>query len=149
MRLHRQCFLNHLHYTTGIQTGREHEYSRLEAMPWHKQGGRCSSVPTDPIPHTCHGVQSPADGTRCSGSSQHALGGCWCSHRCTDASTSMCHTQGLQWSRAEVRVVPRAEPPNARWWQWDSRGIPRRKQNRIGSWFKFIPPHFQAGTTGS
>lgn len=86
--------------------------------------GRSSSVPVEPIPHTCHGGQSPAGGTRCSGSSQHAPGGCWYSHRCTDASTSACHTQGLQWSRAEVRAVPRAEPANARTWPWDSSRIP-------------------------
>lgn len=48
------------------------------------------------LPRTCHGDLSPAAGTRCSGSSPRALGGCLCFHRYTDVSASRCHRQGLQ-----------------------------------------------------
>lgn len=48
------------------------------------------------LPHTCHGDPSPGAGTRCSGSSLRALGGCLCFHRYTGVSASRCHIQGLQ-----------------------------------------------------
>lgn len=48
------------------------------------------------LPHTCHGDPSPAAGTRCSGSSPRARGGCLCFHRYTDVSASRCRRQGLQ-----------------------------------------------------
>lgn len=48
------------------------------------------------LPHTCHGDPSPGAGTRCSGSSLRALGGCLCFHRYTGVLASRCHIQGLQ-----------------------------------------------------
>lgn len=143
MRKHRQCFLDSLHHCnmkTDWQT--LNRAGRRPCPGTSKAVGVPLSPEIGPIPHTCHGGQSPAGGTRCSGSSQHAPGGCWCSHRYTDASTSTCHIQGLQWNRAEVRAVPRAEPVNARRWRWDSRRIPRREQSRVGSWFKVHPIPF-------
>lgn len=47
-------------------------------------------------PHICLAGRSPAAATRCSGCARRALGGCWCSRRCTGVSASECRTRGLQ-----------------------------------------------------
>lgn len=54
------------------------------------------------LPRICHGGQSPATETRCSGSCRHAQGGCCCSRRCTGASASVCRTPGLQGGSGET-----------------------------------------------
>lgn len=46
-------------------------------------------------PHTVPSGLSPVVGTRCSVSSQHALGDCCCLHMYTGASASENHTPGL------------------------------------------------------
>lgn len=63
------------------------------------------------LPHICLEGRSPAAGTRCSGCARRALGGCWCSHRCTGASASACRTRGLgqRWRR------PPSDEPSGSW----------------------------------
>lgn len=55
------------------------------------------------LPHICPGGQSPAAETRCSGSSQRAQGGWWCSRTHTGASASACRTRGLQRTTQQPR----------------------------------------------
>lgn len=97
-----------------------------------------AQLPRLPLPRICPGGLSPAGGTRCSGSSRRARGGCCCSRRCTGASASACHTRGLGQGRgAKISAHPGASQPPTSWLPRAVAGphFPRRRR-RLGWSFK-------------